>query len=435
MSSDRQSLKQFSFSFILLLKVEMSVIFKRQFHASCLNSFEEVLILSAARTPVGKFNGTLKSVTAPQLGSIAISAALKRAGLISAGILKEVNEVYMGNVLQANEGQSPARQAALGAGLPESTEATTINKVCASAMKAIMQASQAIQTHSANVMVAGGMESMSNAPYYLPRSQAYGHFQAVDSIIKDGLWDVYGDIHMGICAENTVKNMSLSREDQDEYAQESYRRAIAAINNGLFTDEIAPVTLKTRKGNSLVIEDEEPKSVSLDRLPTLRPAFHKEGTVTAGNASPINDGASAIVLAAKSYLSHLQSFAVDVPISPIGRIISFADAATTPIDFTIAPSISIPRALERAGLAIADIAQFEINEAFAAVALANRNILGLDLAKVNVKGGAVALGHAIGSSGCRIVVTLLHSLKPGEFGVAAICNGGGGSSAVVVQRL
>ncbi|KAK7206505.1 Thiolase, N-terminal domain-containing protein [Myxozyma melibiosi] len=388
-----------------------------------------VFIVSAARTPVGKFAGSLKSVKAPALGSVAIKAALERAQITDEN-KAAVDAVYFGNVLQANVGQLPARQAAIGAGLLHETEATTINKVCASGLKSVALATQSILTGDSELVVAGGMESMSNAPFYFPRGAQYGHVTAADAIIRDGLWDVYDDIHMGICAEMTVKNFSLTREQQDEYAQESYRRAIAAQDSGVFAAEIAAVEIAGRGGKTVTVtEDEEPKSVNLARLPSLRPAFDKNGTVTAGNASPLNDGASAIVLASSQAIG-------DYGLAkPLAKVLSYADASTKPVDFTIAPSKSIPRALERAGVRVGDIARWEINEAFAAVSIANMQILGLDPAKVNVDGGAVALGHAIGSSGSRILVSLVYALKPGELGVAAICNGGGGSTAVVVERL
>ncbi|KAK9366848.1 Thiolase, N-terminal domain-containing protein [Lipomyces kononenkoae] len=401
----------------------------RQFHSSTCRYREgdDVYIISAARTPVGKFNGALKSLSATQLGATAVRAAVERSGLND---LSQVPEIYMGHVLQANTGQSPARQVTLGAGFPVTTDATTVNKVCASGLKAVMLAAQNIQTGVADVMVAGGMESMSNAPFYLERNRAYGHHTVTDAIIRDGLWDVYGDIHMGSCGENTARKFSITREMQDNYAIESYRRAIHAQENNLFQHEIIPIETKLKGKTVVVADDEEPTSVNLTKLPTLRPAFEPEGTITAGNASPLNDGAAAVVLASESRLDRYDDL-----IRPLGVIVSYADAATDPIDFTIAPALAIPRALMRARLDIQDIAKFEINEAFSAVALANVELLGLDPAKVNVKGGAVALGHAIGSSGCRILVTLLYSLKEGEYGVAAICNGGGGSSAIVVRRM
>ncbi|KAK9470397.1 Thiolase, N-terminal domain-containing protein [Dipodascopsis tothii] len=384
-----------------------------------------VNILAAARTPVGKFGGALKSHSAVSLGSVALKAALERSKIPAAA---DVSEVYMGHVLQGGVGQSPARQAAIGAGLPASTDATTINKVCASGLKAVMLSAQTISAGAADVIAAGGMESMSNVPYYLPRqTRGFGDITASDGIVHDGLWDVYNKIHMGSCAENTARKFGLTREAQDDFAKLSYERARAAQAAGAFAAEMAPVEVKSRKGSATVDADEEPGSADLARLGSLRPAFEKDGTVTAGNASTINDGASAVVLASAAYTAQHG-------LQPLGRVVAYADAARDPIDFTIAPALAIPRALERAGLTAADVARFEINEAFSAVALANVSLLGLDIDKVNPAGGAVALGHPIGSSGCRILVTLLHGLKPGEFGVAAICNGGGAASAMVVQR-
>ncbi|CEI93812.1 hypothetical protein G6F70_007340 [Rhizopus microsporus] len=391
--------------------------------ATAAKSPNDVVIASAVRTPVGCFGGSLKSLSATQLGSIAVRAAIERAGISPS----DVEEAYIGNVLQANLGQSPARQAVLGAGCPESTEATTINKVCASGMKAVMLATQAIKNGDRSVMVAGGMESMSNAPYYAPRNAAYGHQQLNDAIIKDGLWDAYNNIHMGGCAENTATNYNITREQQDEHAIESYRRAAKAWESGVFENEIAPVTVKSKKGETVVKIDEEYTNVNFDRIKTLRPVFKKDGTVTAANASTLNDGASALVL-----MSRAKAEALGV--KPLARIISYADAATKPIDFTIAPALALPVALEKAGLKKDDISKFELNEAFSVVARVNEQLMGLDPSKVNVAGGAVALGHAIGSSGSRIIVTLTHLLKSGEYGAAAVCNGGGAASAIVIQR-
>ncbi|CEI94313.1 Putative Acetyl-CoA C-acetyltransferase [Rhizopus microsporus] len=388
--------------------------------ATAAKSPNDVVIASAVRTPVGCFGGSLKSLSATQLGSIAVRAAIERAGISPS----DIEEAYIGNVLQANLGQSPARQAVLGAGCPESTEATTINKVCASGMKAVMLATQAIKNGDRSVMVAGGMESMSNAPYYAPRNAAYGHQQLNDAIVKDGLWDAYNNIHMGGCAENTATNYNITREQQDEHAIESYRRA---AKSGVFENEIAPVTVKSRKGETVVKIDEEYTNVNFDRIKTLRPVFKKDGTVTAANASTLNDGASALVL-----MSRAKAEALGV--KPLARIISYADAATKPIDFTIAPALALPVALEKAGLKKDDISKFELNEAFSVVARVNEQLMELDPSKVNVAGGAVALGHAIGSSGSRIIVTLTHLLKSGEYGAAAVCNGGGAASAIVIQR-
>ncbi|ORX46488.1 thiolase [Hesseltinella vesiculosa] len=386
-------------------------------------SGNDVVIASAVRTPVGSMGGSLKSLTATQLGAVAARAAIERAGLKP----EDVEEVYMGNVVQASLGQSPARQVALAAGCPESTEATTINKVCASGMKSVMMASQALRLGDRQIMLAGGMESMSNTPYYAPRNNAYGHQQLTDSIIKDGLWDVYNQIHMGNCAENTATNYNITREDQDGHAIESYKRAIKAWENGVFDNEIAPVTIKSRKGEVIIKEDEEFKKMALEKLATLRAVFKKDGTVTAGNASKLNDGASALLLMTRQK-------AEEMGVKPLARVVSYADAACAPIDFTIAPAKALPIALEKAGLSINDISLFELNEAFSVVARVNEQLLGLDPAKVNVAGGAVALGHPIGSSGSRIIVTLAHLLQPGQFGAAGVCNGGGAASTIIIQR-
>ncbi|KAG1139372.1 hypothetical protein G6F37_006702 [Rhizopus arrhizus] len=391
--------------------------------ATASKSPNDVVIASAVRTPVGRFNGSLKSLSATQLGSIAARAAIERAGINHS----DVEEAYLGNVLQANLGQAPARQAILGAGCPESTEATTINKVCSSGMKSVILAAQSIKLGDRQVMVAGGMESMSNAPFYAPRNAAYGHQQLNDAIIKDGLWDAYNNIHMGGCAENTAVNYNISREEQDEHAIESYKRAAKAWESGLFDNEIAPVTLKSKKGETVIKVDEEFTNVNFDKIKSLRPVFKKDGTVTAANSSTLNDGASALVLMSRAKAESLG-------VKPLARIISYADAATAPIDFTIAPSMALPAALEKAGLKKEDISKFELNEAFSVVARVNEKLMGLDSSKVNVSGGAVALGHAIGSSGARILVTLTHLLKSGEYGAAAVCNGGGAASSIVIQR-
>ncbi|KAL7270505.1 hypothetical protein RUND412_006792 [Rhizina undulata] len=390
-------------------------------------ALNDAYILAAARTPTAKFNGGFKDVSATKLGAYAVTEALKRSGVPK----EKISDVYMGNVLQASVGQSPARQAVIFAGLPETTEAITINKVCASGLKAVVFAAQNIQLGIAEAQIAGGMENMSRVPYYYPRNTpAFGHVTAEDGLIKDGLWDVYNQIHMGNCAENTAKTLSISREDQDTYALESYRRAKAAWDSGLFTQEVIPVTISTRKGDVIVSKDEEYEAVNPARISTLRPAFQKDGTITAANASTFSDGASAIVLGnreiAEKYGAGSQVLA---------KIVAYADAATKPIDFPLAPTLAIPKALQRAGLTVADIAKWEINEAFAAVSKANEKVLGLDPAKVNVKGGAISLGHALGSSGSRILTTLLYTLKPGEYGIAAICNGGGGATALVVKRI
>ncbi|KAJ1832327.1 Acetyl-CoA acetyltransferase, mitochondrial [Coemansia sp. RSA 2711] len=384
----------------------------------------DVVITSAVRTPVGCFRGSLAKLTAPELGAIAIRGAIDKAGVDPA----HVKEVYMGNVLQAAEGQAPTTQALIKAGLSESTPATTINKVCASGMKAVMLATQNIELGIQPVMVAGGMESMSNVPYYAPRGKEYGHGELMDGIIKDGLWDVYNKFHMGNCAENTARKHNISREMQDAHAISSYKRAAAAWDAGVFNEEVVPITISTRKGDKIVSIDEEFTNVKFDKIQSLRPVFEKNGTVTAANASTLNDGASAVLLMSTDRASELG-------VKPLARIVSYADAATMPIDFPIAPSLAVPIALERAGLAIKDIALWEFNEAFSVVARVNEKILGLEPDKVNVAGGAVALGHPIGSSGSRILVTLTHLLKSGQFGCASICNGGGGASAVVIQKL
>ncbi|KAG2197808.1 hypothetical protein INT46_011379 [Mucor plumbeus] len=399
-----------------------TVVTRRTF-ASAAKSPSDVVIASAVRTPVGCFNGSLKSLRAIELGGIAAKSAIERAGIKP----EDVEEAYFGNVLQANLGQSPARQAILNAGCPETTEATTINKVCASGMKAVMLAAQTIKAGDRQVMVAGGMESMSNAPYYAPRGAAYGHQQLNDAIIKDGLWDAYNNIHMGSCAENTAANYNITRQDQDEHAIESYKRAAKAWENGAFDAEIAPVTLKTKKGETVIKIDEEFKNVKFDKITSLRAVFKKDGTVTAANASTLNDGASALVLMSRAK-------AEELGVKPLARIVSYADAATAPIDFTIAPAKALPVALEKAGLTIDDISKFELNEAFSVVARVNQKLMKLDPSKVNVNGGAVALGHPIGSSGSRIIVTLTHLLKSGEFGAAAVCNGGGAASSIVIQK-
>lgn len=366
----------------------------------------------------------MKKVSATDLGVVAAKAAIERANLKP----DQIEDAYFGSVLQGSLGQAPARQVVLGSGCPTSTEATTINKVCASGMKAITLAAQNIMLGQRSIMLAGGMESMSNAPFYQARQlPVLGHAQLQDAIMKDGLTDVQGGYPMGNCAENTAKKHELTREAQDAYAIESYKRAAEAWKNGAFANEVTPVTIKDKKGDVVVSEDEEYKNIKLDKVAGLRPVFDKNGTVTAANASTINDGASAVILASKAA-------ADKAGVKPLARIISFADAACDPIDFPIAPARAIPIALERAGLKTSDIALWEINEAFAAVALANNKLLDLDASKVNINGGGVSLGHPIGSSGCRIVVTLAHALKPGQYGCAGVCNGGGGATAIVIKR-
>jgi len=392
----------------------------------------DVVIVSAVRTPIGSINSVLASVTAPQLGSLVIKTAIKRAGINE----KDVQEVIMGNVLTANIGQAPARQAALGAGLSSSVICTTINKVCSSGLKAVMLAASNILLGQQDVIIAGGMESMSNVPYYLDKARrgyGYGHQQLIDGVLKDGLWDVYNDFHMGNCAEDCAKKYNISREAQDNFALESYNRAANATKNGLFKNEIVAVQIPAaKKGDPPVeiIEDEEIKKLKADKVASLKPAFIKDGTVTAANASKLNDGAAALVIMSAGKAKELK-------VKPLAKIISFADAEQAPVEFTTAPAAAIPKALKKAGLTTKDIDYFEINEAFSVVALANIQLMGLDPAKVNVNGGAVALGHPVGSSGARILTTLLHILKnkKGKIGVAGICNGGGGASAIVIENV
>lgn len=391
---------------------------------------KEVYIVSAVRTPLGSFGGKLSGLTAVELGSIAINGALKKAGIDA----KEVEEVMMGNVISANLGQAPARQAAIGAGIGYNVPCTTINKVCSSGMKAVMFASQSIMTGQNGVIVAGGMESMSNVPYYVPKARfgyKYGNAEFVDGLVKDGLFEVYYKFPMGNCADNTAKEMNISREEQDKYAIQSYTRSAEAWKAGAFKDEVIPVELKGRKGETIIIdEDEEYKNVMFDKIPSLRPVFDKEGTVTAANASTMNDGASALVLMSKEKIQELE-------VKPIAKIIGFADAAQDPLWFTTAPALAIPKAIKNAGLTERDVDFYEINEAFAAVAIANQRQLNLDNDKLNVFGGAVSLGHPLGASGARIISTLYSVLskKNGRIGVAGICNGGGGASAIVIEKL
>ncbi|HDZ19761.1 hypothetical protein LCGC14_0016060 [marine sediment metagenome] len=388
----------------------------------------EVVIVSARRTPIGSFGGALASMSAPQLGSAAIQAALEGLDLGDAG----VSEVIMGNVLTAGVGQAPARQAALAAGVADSAACTTINKVCGSGLKAVMLAAQAIIAGDADTVVAGGMESMSNAPYLLDRSRAgyrLGHAQVTDSVITDGLWDPTNDFHMGRAAELCADKYNISREAQDEFAIESYKKALAAQEKGYFEDELVPVTIEGRKGPTVVSRDEEPPKAKFDKIPTLKPVFKKDGTITAANASSINDGASACVVMAKSKAQQLG-------LEPLARIVAQVSVAAAPEWFTTAPMAAVRAVLAKAGLGLDDIDLFEINEAFAVVAIAAQQELALDKAKLNVHGGAVALGHPIGASGARILTTLLHAMKRYDRrrGLAVLCIGGGEATAVVVQR-
>ena len=390
---------------------------------------KEVYIVSAVRTPIGSFGGSLSALSASQLGATAIKAAVERAGINP----KQVQEVFMGNVLSANVGQAPATQAAKFAGLPD-IPATTINKVCASGTKAIMFAAQSIALGQNDIVVAGGMESMSNVPYYLDKARngyRLGDGKIIDGLVKDGLWDVYNDYHMGSAAELCATDCNISREEQDAYAIESYKRSQAAQLEGKFKNEIGAVEIKDRTGQiSLIENDEEVNAVKFDKIPSLKTVFKKDGTVTAANASTLNDGAAALVLMSKEK-------AEELGLKPLARIISYADAQQAPEWFTTTPSKAIPIALERAGIQTSDVDYFEINEAFSVVSLANNKILNLDPSRVNVNGGAVSMGHPLGASGARIVVTLINVLKQNnaKIGVAAICNGGGGASAMVIENL
>jgi acetyl-CoA C-acetyltransferase len=391
---------------------------------------KEVCIVSAVRTPMGSWGGSLKDLSATQLGAVAIKGALERIGLDG----KEVNEVLMGAVLQANLGQAPARQAAKLAGLPDHVICTTVNKVCASGMKAIMQGAQAIQLGDAEVVVAGGMESMSNVPFYNPGlrwGHKYGDTQLIDGLAKDGLTDVYHNYPMGNCAELCASEMNISREQQDAFAIESYKRSQAAINEGKFAAEIVPVSIPQRKGDPILFEkDEEPFNVKFDKIPVLNSAFVKGGSVTAANASTMNDGAAAVVLMSREKADVLG-------IKPLAVIKGYADAEQAPEWFTTTPSLAVPKAVAKAGLNMEDVAYFELNEAFSVVGVANIQKMNLRPDRVNVNGGAVALGHPLGCSGARIVVTLLHVLQQNNaaIGAAGICNGGGGASALVIERL
>ncbi len=391
---------------------------------------KNVVIVEAKRTPIGAFGGSLASFTAPELGAMAILEVVKSAGIKP----DDVQEIIMGNVLSAGIGQAPARQAAIKAGLSEKTPSTTINKVCASGMKAIMVAADQIALGQADIMVAGGMESMSNVPYYLPKQRfgsKYGHIQSEDGILKDGLWDVYNNYAMGNAAELCASECNISREQQDEFAVESYKRALNAYEEGYFNDEVLKVKITDRRGNVTIVDkDEELARVNFEKIPSLRPVFEKDGTVTAANASSINDGAAAVLLMSEEKANALG-------LTPIAKIKSHASAAKAPEWFTTAPADAIPIALERAGVDKDQVDLFEINEAFSVVSLANNQILELDPDKVNIHGGAVSIGHPIGCSGARIIVTLLNALKRtgGKLGCAGICNGGGGASAMVIEMI
>lgn len=391
---------------------------------------KEVYILTAVRTPMGSFGGSLASFSATDLGTIAIKGALEKAGVSPS----EVNEVFMGNVCSANLGQAPARHAAIKAGIPNTVPCTTVNKVCASGMKSIMLGAQSIMLGHNDVVVAGGMESMSNIPYYLPKARwgyKFGEAPMIDGLQKDGLTDVYNQSAMGICADNTATKYEFSREAQDAFAIQSYKRSAVSTEDGTFKNEIISVSVPQRKGDPIVIsEDEEFKKVRFDKIPQLRAAFSKEGTVTAANASTINDGASALILISKEKMEELG-------LKPVAKILSFADAAHEPEWFTTAPPHAANKALTRAGLTAGDVDFWEVNEAFSVVTMAFNKEMNLSEDKVNVLGGAVSLGHPLGASGARIVTTLnnvLHA-KEGKIGCAAICNGGGGASSIVIEKV
>lgn len=389
---------------------------------------KEVYIVSAVRTAMGSFGGTLAGVPATKLGAAAIKGAMDRINLDP----KHVTEVYMGSVLQANLGQAPARQAAKFAGLPDSVHCTTVNKVCASGMKAIMLGAQSIMLGDHDVVIAGGMENMSQVPYYLDNNRwgaKYGHGSVIDGLAKDGLTDVYGNFPMGNCAELCAKEKNITREQQDAFAIESYKRSAAAWSAGKFADEIVPLIVKTKKGEVEFKEDEEYKNVNFEKIPALKPVFVKDGTVTAANASTMNDGAAAVILMSKEKADALG-------IKPIAKIKSYADAEQAPEWFTTTPSLAVPRAIEKAGLKQSDISFYELNEAFAVVGIVNTQLMKLDAGKVNVNGGAVSLGHPLGASGARIICTLINVLKQNKakYGAAGICNGGGGASAMVIEN-
>lgn len=389
-----------------------------------------VYIVAAVRTPMGSFNGMLSGISAPKLGSVAIKGALSKSGLNPS----DVDEVYFGNVLQAGVGQAPARQAAILAGLSESTPCTTVNKVCASGMKSISLGASSIMLGHNDIVVTGGMENMSQVPHYLPNSRTgfkYGDFKAIDGLAYDGLRDVYNEYMMGTAADLTAKKFDISREEQDNFAINSYKQTAKSWTSGKFNDEVIPVPIPQRKGDPIMMtEDEEYKNVNFDKIPNLRPVFEKDGSVTAANASTINDGAACIILVSEKKLKELG-------LEPMAEVLSFADAAHQPELFTTAPSVALPIALERAGCSINDVDAFELNEAFSVVGLVNNKLLNLDASKVNMNGGAVSMGHPLGASGARIVVTLLHVLKQnsGSLGAAAICNGGGGASAMVIKNV
>jgi len=386
------------------------------------------VILSAARTPVGSFGGSLSTVPAPSLGATAIRGALDRAGVSD----EAVDEVIMGNVVTAGEGQAPARQAALGAGLPQGVHCMTINKVCGSGMKAVMLADQAIRAGDAEVVVAGGMENMSMAPFYLPKARygyGYGNGELVDGLFHDGLRDAYDGVAMGVAADACAVSCDVPRDRQDAFSIESYRRAQASVENGAFAEEIVPVTIQGRKGETVVDTDEEPARTNFDKIPELRAVFSKDGTVTAANASTINDGAAALVVASEAWAEANGK-------TPLARVVASAQHSQAPMEFTTAPIEAVNKVLDKAGLTLDDIDLFEVNEAFAVVALAAQDALGIPEEKLNVRGGSVAVGHPIGASGARILTTLLHAMveRDAKRGLAAICIGGGEATAIVLER-
>ena len=391
---------------------------------------KEVVIVSAVRTPIGSFGGALSSVSATKLGAAAIQGAIKKAKIEN----NIIDEVFMGNVLQANLGQAPARQAAIFAGIAENVPCTTVNKVCASGMKSIMLAAQTIMCGDNNVVIAGGMENMSSVPHYFQQGrtgQKLGDMKLIDGMVKDGLTDVYSRTHMGLCAETCAKEMKISREEQDTFAIDSYNKSAKSWQEKRFSEEIIPVEVPQRRGDAIIVsEDEEYKNVKMEKIPNLRPVFDKEGTITAANASTLNDGASALVLMSAEKAKELN-------IKPLAKIISYADAAQEPEWFTTAPAKALPIALSKAGISKNDVDYFELNEAFSVVGLANIKMLDINADKVNVNGGAISLGHPLGNSGSRIIVTLLNVLQQnnGKIGAAGICNGGGGASAIVIKKI
>lgn len=391
-------------------------------------SKKDVVIISAVRTPMGPFLGSMAPLTAPRLGAIAIEAAVERAGIPK----EEIKEVFMGNVCQGGVGQAPARQATIFAGLPKSTICTTVNKVCSSGMKSVMFATQSLLLGDQDVILAGGMESMSNVPYYMKRGQTpYGGVNLSDGVVLDGLWDVYNKFHMGNCAENTAKKLNISRQQQDEYAINSYKRSAEGYKNNVYASELVAVNVPQKRGTPdlVVAADEEYKRVNFDKFGKLATVFQREnGTVTAGNASTLNDGAAALILTTSENAKRLNA-------KPLARVVGYQDGECDPVDFPIAPAVAIPKLLEKTGVSKDEVAMWEINEAFSVVVLANQQILGLNPDKINIHGGAVSLGHPIGMSGARLIVHLVHSLKSGEKGVAAICNGGGGASSVMIEKL